>query len=453
MYTTIKSVISFALLCVMFCACMPVDESPLDADTNDMTTGTADPSADLMGGNDTSSVATMMVDAQTHEDISSPPPLDVSTSETMLVADMGSEEDITSADDLEEIQDNESTTENMLPTEIELTCDPPCSQAFEQCLPDAGDPLVGVCRMAELGEMCMYDVQCMSTHCRGGYCVPIPDALYFAGGTAILGSPGAECPGTSCMDSRCLEGACPDPEVGRYPAERQHLTTIAPLFALTHEVTQWGFASRMNMNPAFFNECPGSNFSATCPIENLTALDAIRFANARSTEQGFIPCYDIDLNQNPPAVSMPYGTACGWRLPSSNEWEYLARAGVPGTGFASAEELSRYARFRLNAGIDGLYAESNPQSNCGAPEFGWDTDQKCGVYDTHELRPNDWGLYGMIGNVAEMTWDDGISTLTEVEIRGCSYASALTDCRFSARFTHDGTIALPTVGFRIVMSR
>jgi formylglycine-generating enzyme required for sulfatase activity len=109
------------------------------------------------------------------------------------------------------------------------------------------------------------------------------------------------------------------------------------------------------------------------------------------------------------------------RLPTEIEWEYAARAGTKSSrcGHEYRDDLFRFASF-------------------GSPRQ---------LKTVASKRPNDWGLYDVLGNVWEWCSDkqDGLRVA-----RGGSYSSNYEQIRVTARQLSRGN-GLPDVGFRCLI--
>jgi formylglycine-generating enzyme required for sulfatase activity len=248
-------------------------------------------------------------------------------------------------------------------------------------------------------------------------------------------------PGTFTMGS-------PLGELGRGADEVQHTVTLTiPFEIMVHEVTQGGFKDLMSYNPSHFSSC-GLN----CPVEMVSWHEALAYANAYSRAKGVPECFDCtgtapDFSCSlKPAYSKPQDCP-GYRLPTEAEWEYTSRAGTTTAIF--------------NGDLIHTGCEVDPKLNAA----GWYCGNAAGI--THPVKmkmTSPWGLYDMIGNVAEWVWDWyatypgnetdpwGPATDSNRVARGNRYNNNAEDCRSALRSYGPPGYRADGLGFRLVRS-
>jgi len=180
----------------------------------------------------------------------------------------------------------------------------------------------------------------------------------------------------------------PESENWRIDDEKLHEVSVSSFYIDPYETTQAEYERLTGSNPSVF---PGVDN----PVENITWLDAIRFANAKSKDAGLTPVYTVTAD----GVSWDL-SADGYRLPTEAEWEYACRAGTS-TPFnmsksPDATEVNFYGHYPYE--IEENYFE-NSALEVKPGEYRQET------VPVGSFKPNSWGLYDCHGNVNEWCWD------------------------------------------------
>lgn len=160
-------------------------------------------------------------------------------------------------------------------------------------------------------------------------------------------------------------------------------------------------------------------------------------------------------------------------LPTEAQWEWAARAGSATPMFYGGldSDFSAFANL-ADASLSKLAVSGIDPQPIPNPDKFWDFVPKEARFNDGVLllaavgsyQPNAWGLYDMIGNVAEWTLDDyrpypyqasGAPSASNVEgrkaVRGGSWSDRPKESRSSARWDYPAWQRVYNVGFRIVV--
>lgn len=184
------------------------------------------------------------------------------------------------------------------------------------------------------------------------------------------------------------------PESYRFYKNREKFT-ILDLYVSDHEVTRKEYKNVMGDDPSIGKAFDADGHELTGydvlnnPVNYVTIFDALSYCNKLSKSEGLDPCYTLDDSDDPDKLkklndydfkSSSYKkiycdfTKNGYRLPTLDEWEYLARGG----------EDYKYSG---NDTKDAVFAYS-----------------KEGTFTVKSKQMNGYKLYDMSGNVSEYCW-------------------------------------------------
>ena len=189
------------------------------------------------------------------------------------------------------------------------------------------------------------------------------------------------------------------------PAVRVSIKNVA---ISKYEVTQAEYKAIMGINPSYFNDC------LSCPVENVSFDDVMEYIKKLNA-----------LNGNP----------YKYRLPTEAEWEYFALANK-NTIYAGSDNIDEVAQYGTKTG---------------------------GTVKVSSKKPNDFGIYGMTGNVAEWCADyyhkDAYTkyngkmatdpTANRV-VRGGSFKDNARFCKVKSRKSVPSDEKADWLGFRLV---
>lgn len=181
-------------------------------------------------------------------------------------------------------------------------------------------------------------------------------------------------------------------EVGRDNDEAAHPVEVHGFCMMEAEVTQGMWQRVMADNPSIKSAEGQNMIGEDYPVQNISWMQAVGYANLVSEVEGLEPFYDI---QGTEVKQQPLAT--GYRLPTEAEWEYAARGGQTRiySGTSKVEEVCHYG---------------NIQDTMGKVIFGWPgsfgcSDGYAALAPIKHFQPNAFGIYDMMGNVSEWVWD------------------------------------------------
>ena len=204
-----------------------------------------------------------------------------------------------------------------------------------------------------------------------------------------------------------------DPDFGAYS-----LTNEAAFYMDQFEVTKakWDEVHSWAVAHSYSFDHAGSGKASNHPVHTVNWYDCVKWCNARSEMEGRTPCYAVGGNTYKNGESSPDCdfNANGYRLSTSDEWEYAARGGLQGKRFPWGNTITH---------SEANYNSSSSYSYDTSPTFGYHPSYDIGDYPytspAGSFSSNGYGLYDMSGNVTE--WCNTASGSRRDSRGGCWY--------------------------------
>lgn len=231
-----------------------------------------------------------------------------------------------------------------------------------------------------------------------------------------------------------------DPDFGGYSLALAHrlLADQAEVASnLWAEVYDWALANGYDFDNA------GNAVSNNHPVVAINWFDSVKWCNARSEKEGFTPVYETGGGVYRTGDSIPtLAAADGYRLPTVDEWQYMARGCRTGSRFPWGDTITH-----SNANYFSV-ASSYDVSPTRGYHPGYSTDWP-GTSPGGAFAANGLGLHDMAANVWEWCWDPAPEGRY---MAGGSWSDAASSARCGALLGDAPANSRFNAGFRTVRS-
>ncbi|VGO18665.1 formylglycine-generating enzyme family protein [Pontiella sulfatireligans] len=250
-----------------------------------------------------------------------------------------------------------------------------------------------------------------------------------------------------------------DPDFGAYSltVDRFWMDTTEVSKEKWDDVALWASNNGYNISTN-----KGAAKAAGHPVHSIRYIESVLYCNARSEMEGRTPCYTEEGvvfrtfdYVNPFTVDCGF-QANGYRLPTGDEWEYAARGGLSGKRFPWGDTITHvkanyYAYYNNPAYPYDLstVADAGPHRS-----YWFDGDVFPYTAPVGDLPVNGYGLFNIVGNLAEFTNPDGaITKASQQSSRGGSFNWEADKVRCGDKTMTGGWLSGDTrYGFRAVVS-
>jgi len=214
-----------------------------------------------------------------------------------------------------------------------------------------------------------------------------------------------------------------DPSFGAYSltVDAYYMDKYVVTKAKWDVVANWAYVNGYDIMKS-----SGSSKESSHPVYFVTWWECVKWCNARSEREGLTPCYTVSGNVYRSGESSPECdfNANGFRLPTSDEWEYAARGGLSGKRFPWGDTVTHS---EANYYSYGEYQYSYDLSPTSSFHPSYDNGDYPYTSPSRSFSANGYGLYNMVGNVSQWCWDTAPSSYRVC--RGGWWYSSAADLR------------------------
>ncbi len=209
--------------------------------------------------------------------------------------------------------------------------------------------------------------------------------------------------------------------------------------------TQWDNVYNWANSNGYIFDNTGSGKGVNHPVHSVNWYDCVKWCNARSEKEGLVPCYTVSnavfrVGQFSPDCDFE---AEGYRLPTTEEWEYAARGGLGSRRFPWGDTIAH-----TNTNYRSTSISDYDVSLTSGYHPDYHTDSMPYTAPVGSFSPNGYGVYDLVGNMTTWCWEAKFAMAREC--RGGTWIASAEAARCGRINWQLATDSVTTSGLRAV---